>query len=65
MHADFKKWLDKNPWFGKGNLIKTEEFLGIATAVRKKTNLKGLHFIELVEKIWEESNLKEYPNDGE
>ena len=61
MHTDFKKWLAKNTWFGEGNLIKTAEFLGIAVMLRKKTNLKGLPFLELVEKVWKTSDIKEYP----
>lgn len=61
MHPHVKKWLEQNPWFGTTNKIKTDEYLAIATAIRKKTPLRGIDFLQMVEKIWECSDLKKYP----
>lgn len=61
MHGEFKIWLKENSWFGEGDSIKTAEFLGIATAIREKTNLTGALFLSLVESIWKSSDIKEYP----
>lgn len=57
----FKKWLSDNPWFGKGNKVKTQEFMGIAISIRNKTTVKGMPFLRTVEEIWESSDIKTYP----
>lgn len=59
-HLEAENWFKENPWFPKGDKIRSAQYLGIATAIRASTSLTGKEFFALVDKIWHESDIKDW-----